>query len=139
MSALDLVEALIRVGTTLKDAWNDAKQSDPSMDWTKFITSSECTAAYASIGPVLDGLTQPAVTQALTEVRAKQATLLAGNSVLSLSSGQLAQYDALLDVENQLMRKYAANATKTSEWVSWIVNDALPDLFKILSIAAPLL
>lgn len=139
MSALDVVEALIQVGTTLKDAWNDAKQSDPSMDWTKFITSSEFTAAHASIGPVLDGLTQPAVTQALTEVRAKQATLLAGKSVMSLSSAQLAQYDALLDVENQLMRKYATNATKTSDWVSWIVDDALPDLFKVLSIMAPLL
>jgi hypothetical protein len=139
MSALDVVEALIQVGTTLKDAWNDAKQSDPSMDWTKFITSSEFTAAYASIEPVLDGLTQPAVTQALTEIRARQATLLAGNSVMSLSSARLAQYDALLDVENQLMRKYAANATKTSDWVSWIVDDALPDLFKVISIAVPLL
>jgi serine/threonine-protein kinase len=59
--------------------------------------------------------------------------------LMSLPRAQLAQYDALLDVENQLMHKYAANAAKTSDWVSWLVDDALPDLFKLVSIASPLL
>jgi hypothetical protein len=41
--------------------------------------------------------------------------------------------------ENQLMRQYAANATKTSDWVWWIVDDALPDPFKVVGLVAPLL
>ena len=45
----------------------------------------------------------------------------------------------MLDVENQLMRKYAANFGKTAEWVSWIVDDALPDLIKVATVVIPLL
>ena len=139
MSAINVVENLIKAGTTLKDAWNDAKQRDPSMDHEKFISSPELTKAYGSIATILDGLTQPNVTQALVEVRAKQAALLGGKSVIDLSTDKLAQYDALLDVENQLMHKYAANTSKTSDWVSWIIDDALPAVIKVAQVVLPLL
>jgi len=37
------------------------------------------------------------------------------------------------------MRKFAANAGKTAEWVSWLVDDALPDLIKWRKVVVPLL
>ena len=58
---------------------------------------------------------------------------------MALSTDKLAQYDALLDTENLLMRKFAANAGKTAEWVSWLVDDALPDLIKVAKVVVPLL
>jgi hypothetical protein len=139
MSAIDVVEGLIKTGTTIKDAYTNAKQRDPTMTMEKFVGSPELAAAYGSAATILNGLTQPNVTQALTEVRAKQTALINGKSVMDLPTDKLAQYDALLDVENQLMRKFAANAGKTEEWVSWIVDDALPDLIKVAKIALPLL
>ena len=73
------------------------------------------------------------------EIRAKQVALLAGKSVMELPTDKLAQYDALLDVENQLMRKFAAGSGKTEEWVSWLVDDALPVLIKVAKVVIPLL
>jgi hypothetical protein len=139
MNAIGVVEGLIKAGTTIKDAWTNAKQRDPSMNWEKFITSSELGTAYEQVSGILNGLTQPAVDGALKEIRTKEAALLNGQSVMDLSADKLAQYDALLDVENQLMRKYAANFGKTADWVSWIVDEALPDLIRVAKVVVPLL
>jgi hypothetical protein len=139
MSAIDVVEGLMKAGTTIKDAWTNANQRDPSMDWQKFIASPELTTAYGQVSGILSGLTQPALDGALKEVRTKEAALLNGQSVMALSTDKLAQYDALLDTENLLMRKFAANAGKTAEWVSWLVDDALPDLIKVAKVVVPLL
>jgi len=139
VSAIEVVEGLIKAGTTVKDAWSKAKQRDPAMDRDKFIASDELKGAFGQVSTILNGLTQPAVDKALTEVRGKQTALLGGKSVMELPTDKLAQYDALLDVENQLMRKYAANAGMTSEWVSWLVDDALPMLIKVAKVVLPLL
>lgn len=139
MTAIAVVEGLIKSGTTIKDAWSKAKQRDPAMDPQKFIASDELKGAYGQVASILNGLTQPAVDKALGELRAKQVALLAGKSVMELPTDKLAQYDALLDVENQLMRKYAANAGMTAEWVSWLVDDALPMLIKVAKVVLPLL
>ena len=139
MSAIQVVEGLIKAGATLKDAWIDAKERDHSIDWQRFVASDEFSAAYREVSGILDSLTQPAVNQALSEIRGKQKALLGGQSLMAVSTEKLAQYDALLDVENQLMRKFAANAGKTAEWVSWIVDDALPHLIKVAKVVLPLL
>ena len=139
MSAINVVEGLIKTGTMMKDAWTKSKQRDPNIDWQHFVASDEFSSAYSHVSSILDGLTQPAVNQALSEIRAKQTALLEGQSVMALSNEKLSQYDALLDVENQLMRKYAANAGKTAEWVSWLVDDALPHLIKVAKVVLPLL
>jgi hypothetical protein len=139
VSAIDVVEGLIKAGTTIKDAYTKAKARDPAMDKEKFVVSDELKGAYGQLATIVDGLTQPAVDKALGEVRAKQVALLAGKSVMELPTDKLAQYDALLDVENQLMRKYAANAGMTVAWVSWLVDDALPALIKVARIVLPLL
>jgi hypothetical protein len=139
MSATEVVEGLIKSGTTIKDAMAKAKQRDGTMTWEKFVGSDEFTTAYGQVSGTLKGLTQQSVDAALVEVRTKQTALLGGKSVMDLATDKLAQYDALLDVENQLMRKYASTVTRSAEWVSWIVDDALPVLIKVAKVAIPLL
>jgi len=139
MSATEVVEGLIKAGTTIKDGWSKAKQRDAAMTWQKFMDSAEFTTAFGQASSVINGLTQPAVDKALVEIHAKQVALVAGKSVMDLPTDKLAQYDALLDVENQLMRKFAAGSGKTEEWVSWLVDDALPDLIKVAKVVLPLL
>jgi len=139
MSATEVVEGLIKAGTTIKDGWTKAKQRDATMTWQKFMESPEFAGAFGQASSVINGLTQPAVDQALVEIRAKQAALLGGKSVMELATDKLAQYDALLDVENKLMRKFAAGAGTTAEWVSWLVDDALPVLIKVAAVVIPLL
>jgi len=139
VSATELVENLIKAGTTVKDAFSKAKQRDATMTWEKFIDSPEASTAQGQLTGVLNGLTQPNVTKALVQVRSKQTALLAGKSVVELPTDKLAQYDALLDVENQLMRKYAADFGMTAECVSWLVDDALPQLIKVAKVVLPLL
>lgn len=139
MSATEIVENLIKAGTTVKDAYSKAKQRDATMSWDKFIDSPEASTAKGQLSSILTGLTQPNVNKALEQVRGKQTALLAGKSVVELPTDKLAQYDALLDVENQLTRKYAANFGMTSDWMSWLVDDALPNLIKVAKVVLPLL
>lgn len=139
MSAIDVVEGLVKAGTTIKDAWTKAKQRDAGMDAAKFVASDELKAAYGQVATLVNGLTQQAIDKALAEVRGKQVALLGGKSVMELATDKLAQYDALLDVENQLMRKWAANAGMTVDWVSWLVDEALPVLIKVAKVVVPLL
>jgi hypothetical protein len=139
VSATEVVENLMKAGTTIKDGWSKAKQRDATMTWTKFMDSAEFTGAFGQASSAIDALTQPAVTKALVDIRTKQGALLAGKSVMELPTDKLAQYDALLDVENQLMRKFATNTGRTEEWVSWLVDDALPVLIKVAKVVLPLL
>jgi hypothetical protein len=139
MSAIAVIEGLIKVGTTIKDAFITAKKNDASTTWETFIVSNEFTVVYGQVSGLLNNLSQPQVTSALEQIRGKEVALLGGQSVMDLSTEKLAQYDALLDVENQLMRKYAANAGKNVEWVSWLVDDALPILIKVAKVVLPIL
>lgn len=139
MSATEIVENLIKAGTTVKDAYSKAKQRDASVTWQTFLATDEAKKAEGDVSSLLKGLTQPSVTKALGEVRGKMTALLAGKSVVELPTDKLAQYDALLDVENQLTRKYAVSFGMTAEWVGWLVDDALPNLIKVAKIVLPLL
>ncbi len=139
MSATRTIEGLILAGTSIKAAWATARQNDPDMDWQAFIGSNEFNAAYGEVAQILSQLTRAEVDKALGEVRAKQAALLNGQSIMNLPTEKLAQYDALLDTENLLMRKYAANFAKTAEAVEWLIDDALPTLLKVVRIVLPLL
>jgi hypothetical protein len=139
MGAIDVVENLIQAGVAMKDAWTAARKTRPSLTWEEFLGTPEFTGGYEKISGVLKKVTQSEVEKAIDTVHAKKKALLGGLSVIQLSTDKLAQYDALLDVENQLVRKYAANASKSAEWVSWIIDDALPDLVKVAKIVIPLL
>lgn len=139
MNAVEVVESLVKVGTAMKGAWTNAKSLDANMDWEKFIRSNDFAKAYEQVTPILNGLTQADVTRALERVRAKEAAVLNGQSPIQLSTEKLAQYDALLDVENQLMRKFAANASKSTAWVSWVVDDMLPVMIKVAKVVIPIL
>lgn len=139
MNAVEVVESLVKVGAAMKAALTDARSRDADMDWDKFILSDEFSKAYAHVAPILNGLTQANVTSALQRVRAKEAAVLNGQSPIHLSTEKLAQYDALLDVENQLMRKFAANASKSTAWVSWVIDDMLPVLIKVAKVVIPIL
>lgn len=139
MSATRTVEGLIQAGTTLKAAWATARQDDPDLDWQAFVGSNEFNAAYGEVSQILSQLSRSEVDKALGEVRAKQAALLNGQSIMNLPTEKLAQYDALLDTENLLMRKYAANFTKTAEAVAWLIDDALPTLLRVAKVVLPLL
>lgn len=139
MSATEIVENLIKAGTTVKDAYSKAKQRDATVTWQTFLGTDEAKKAEGDVSSLLKGLTQPNVTKGLGEVRTKMTALLGGKSVVELPTDKLAQYDALLDVENQLTRKYATNYGMTAEWVAWLVDDALPNLIKVAKVVLPLL
>lgn len=139
MSAGAVIEGLLQVGATVKDAWTKAKGKDEKTTWKKFLASTEFDAAYKSVSTILKGLTQKTITAALQAVRDKEKALLAGKSVMDLSIEKLAQYDALLDVENQLMRKFAANVTKRDQWITWLIDDGLPVLIRVGKVVIPLL
>lgn len=139
MSATEIVENLIKAGTTVKDAYSKAKQRDATTTWETFLNTPEAATAQGQVASILKSLTQPNVNKALGDVRGKMTALLAGKSVVELPTDKLAQYDALLDVENQLTRKYAANFGMTAEWVAWLVDDALPNLIKVAKVVLPLL
>src|SRR5262249_52592364 len=92
MSANDRIEGLIKAGAAIKTAWTSARQRDPELDRVGFLGSAEFNTAYAQLSGILNGLTQPAVTKALTEIRAKELALLGGMSVMELPTEKLSQY-----------------------------------------------
>ena len=139
MTAAAVIEGMVDAGTTLGTAMTNARQSNPTLSWTTFLTTTAFSAAYAAVAPTLEGLIESSVNSALTDIRTKQASLLGGGAVTDLSPGLLPAYSALLDVENQLMSRYAANFGRTADCLAWLVDDALPILIKAAPIVLPLL
>lgn len=87
---------------------------------------------------IVAGMTQAAISNALTAIRAKQAGLLNGSTVFLIPVSKVPQYTALLDVENILVSKYAALADNHAGWTTWLVDTALPELLRLAPLVLPL-
>jgi len=139
MDAETIIDELEKLGVLVKAAFTKAKGNTSSLDWEKFLTSDEFGKIQKEVLTFLKSLKASDIQDSLKQIYAKQTALLNGKKISALPKDKLRQYSQLVDAENILVSQELAQAKASSEFLSWLVNDALPVLMKITPVFAALL
>jgi hypothetical protein len=140
MEASTILTLLLQLGTMLHDVLSKTGHTDGSdIDWSSVIQSD----AFRGVAGTVAGLAETLagvddVQPAVDEIDAKQASLLKGRLLPQLSVEELVQYSALARARLLLTTKALTSAMK-GDFQSWLVDDALPDLVRVVPIVLPLL
>ena len=137
MSAITVIEGLIKLGTIIADV--KAKKADSGeFDFAAFLNDDAPKNMQATVKSILSGLKPGDIASAIAGVESKQKDLLAGEAVVDLSNEKLIQYATLNNTKlllNTAQVKQAADA----DFYVWLADDGLPDLIKIAGVVLPLL
>ena len=139
MSAVDTVEALLRLGVAVKTAYSNAQTQNSSIDWSKFLTSPDFQAIQSDVNNLVARLTQTDLDQAIAAMQQKEAALLGNQSPAQLPMDKLLQYSDLVHTESLLVNRKVKSITATQEALSWLVDTLLPTLVSVAKVIIPLL
>jgi hypothetical protein len=133
MTAAELIESLTRLGVIINDSLN----KDPTTKLT-----IDVALKNADLKKVVTDLTasfsDSDFTNAIAVLEQKQAALLGGGTLASLSTDKLIQYAELGNVRVVLAGKQVA-AAMNPQFLTWLTTDALPILLKAAPLVIPLL
>ncbi len=138
MSPAQVIESMLRAGTTIRDAFREAREKDAAVDWAAFLKSKEAKEAFDDVSDLIAAIKGGALVETLHATRKKMADLRANRKLIQLQAAELTQYNALLDVEAQLTVKLIKDPGIT-DLPGWLVNEALPVLAKVAGVVIPLL
>lgn len=127
MKATEVIEQLIRLGSLIKDAAEDAGARN--IDWAKFFASPEYARIGAAVQALVARLDEDDVASAIARMKKKQLALLNGRSVGDLPAEQLFQYMDLSDARLALAARKVQIAANPP-FLQWLVEDALPVLLR---------
>jgi hypothetical protein len=140
MEASTILTLLLQLGTMLQDVLSKTGHTEGSaIDWSAVIQSD----AFKGVASTVAGLAETLagvddVQPAVDEIDAKQTSLLKGRQLPQLSVDELVQYSALARARLLLTTKALADAM-TGGFQSWLVDDALPVLVRVVPLVLPLL
>jgi hypothetical protein len=129
MNAAETIETLLKLGVTVKDGVSSGK------------TVAQLLAdqnVQTAISGLLANLSEGDLNATIQAVQQKQEALLNGQPVSLLTTDKLRQYSDLLDAESALVSKQASVGA-TANFLSWLVDDALPVLVRVAPVVIPLL
>ena len=138
MNAGQVIERLIKIGMATKASYEQARQDNGSLSWSKFARSKAFKDVQREVGTLLEGLTQDDVTKAVQRIRRKQKAFLAGRKIFELPIEDLLQFGKLADAESILVRKEMKKLGASSTFLWWLQKDALPVLADVAKIVIPL-
>jgi hypothetical protein len=130
MNAVDTIETLLKLGITVKD-----QASGSTVNITKILANQD---VQKGISDLLGTLSEGDLEATIQALQQKETALLNGQTIADLSGDKLRQYSDLLDAENVLVGKEAALGA-SQEFLSWLVDDALPILVRVAPVVIPLL
>jgi hypothetical protein len=137
MGAAEVIEALIRIGTVVKDSL--AKKGEGGkVDWNAFLQSDDFKKVQKTVEDLIGLLKSADLKKAIEEVDAKQTAMLKGRSVADLPTLELVQYAKLAQVRMLLATEQLTRALNPP-FIQWVVDDALPTLVTLAPIVLPLL
>jgi hypothetical protein len=139
MDATQVIHALLKAGFHAKHALEEARSRDPDFDWGKFVASKDFTAVAKDVEATLQGMTQSDVAKAVARIRKKQAALLAGRPISGLSFDELMQFGQLADAAGILVRKEIQQLGANANFISWLVDEALPVLRTVAQVVLPII
>ncbi len=138
MSAGTLIESLLSLGMTVKDAFVSANKSEP-VDWNTFLGTKQFRDIQDEVQKLLQKIGKNEVQAALAAVQEKKKALLGGKPISALSPEKLLQFFDLLTVEGVLVRKELESASESAAFFDWLVEEALPKLVAVARVVVPLL
>lgn len=122
MSAIDTINNLLTLGVQVKEAATKSGQTVAS-----FVESSDFKSIQDSVTNVLKSLQPQDLQSAVKAIQQKETDFLNGRQIADLSTDELTQFNALADVEHQLVIKLLKQPNPKS-FLTVLVNDVLPVL-----------
>ena len=137
MSAIDVIKALIKLGTVIADA---AKKSTAggAFDFSTFLKTDAPATIVGDVSTIMDALKPGQIEDAVKQVVQKENDLLAGRSLTALSVEESIQYSTLVDSELTLQTAKLKRAMD-SDFYDWLLKEGLPDLVAMAKVLLPLL
>jgi hypothetical protein len=139
MDAPQVIESLLQLGVGVKDAYTNAKQADGTLDWARFLRTSDFKKIEGNVQQLVGNLTETDIDKAIDAVRTKETALLAGVAIADLPAERLLQYSDLLDIETALVNRKVKSVSASAQALQWVVEDLLPVLVKVAKVVIPLL
>jgi len=137
MNAGEVVETLMKLGVHMKDAFTKFSLTT-AKGWLEFLEDPAGKTAIQDVSDLLDELTIGDIKNAVLQVQAKEKAFLKGRRISELSASDLVAFQALLDVENALIRK-ELSLLGTAQFWHVLVDDVLPVLLSVAKVVIPLL
>jgi hypothetical protein len=137
MSAINVIKALITLGTVIADA---AKKSTAgsAFDFLNFLKTDAPATIVDDVSNIMNALKPDQIEDAVQQVVKKENDLLAGRSLTALSVEEAVQYSTLVDSELTLQTAKLKRAMD-ADFYSWVLKEGLPDLVATAKVLLPLL
>ena len=138
MSAVEVIENLIKIGTIAADAAEKNKK-DEKFDYVKFFSSTAPDEIASAVKTILISLKTDDLTAAKDSVEKKQKDLLAGKQLHELSTEKLIQYSSLTNTKLTLQTAILKRAIE-GDFFTWLVDGGgLDSIIKVAKVVVPLL
>jgi hypothetical protein len=135
MSAVSTIEALIRLGLKVKDAFATSRK-----DWPTFLESADFRAIETDVDQLLQELRPDDIQQAIVAIQKKKVDLRAGKDIAQLTPDKLLQFFDLLEAEKVLVLKQLTESPRSKQdFLTVLERDVLPTLVSIARVVIPLL
>lgn len=138
MSAVDVIENLIKIGTIAADAAEKNKK-DGKFDYVTFFSSTAPTEIGDAVKTILNALNKDEVKEAINSVEKKQKDLLSGKQLHELGTEKLVLYSSLADSKLALQTAMLKRDIE-GDFFTWIVDGGgLSSILKVSKVVIPLL
>ncbi len=137
MNAGEVVETLMQLGVHMKDAFTKFSLTT-AKGWLEFLEDPAGKTALGDVSGLLSQLTVGDIKNAVLQVQAKEKAFLKGRKISELSASDLVAFQALLDVENALVRKELSHLGTVQFW-HVLVDNVLPVLLSVAKAVIPIL
>ena len=137
MNAGEVVETLMQLGVHVKRAFNQFTLTT-AKGWVEFLEDPAGKEALDDVSQLLSALTIGDIKNAVLQVQSKEKAFLKGRRISELSATDLIAFQALLDVENALIRKELSHLGTVQFW-RVLADDVLPVLLSVAKVVIPLL
>jgi hypothetical protein len=137
MNAGEVIETLMQLGVHVQDAFSRFSLTT-AKGWVDFLADPAGKSATADVSQLLAELTVGDIRNAVLQVQAKEKAFLNGRKISELSASDLVAFQALLDVENALVRKELSQLGTVQFWQS-LVDNVLPVLISVAKVVIPIL
>src|SRR5215471_600304 len=122
LTADEVVEALLKMGVSVRDAFVDAQAHSGSMDWVKFLESQPWNDIKVQVEGLIERISgDDSVDKAIAAVDDKRDHMLAGREVAALPADELHAYSALLDARSLLVQTKLQQLQQGSAFLKWLV------------------
>lgn len=140
MSTKDLFAALEKLAKAAKQLADETADinKDGKVNWDDVVAAAGDQKFRDLVDNVLGQAKRKEIYAGLSDIDKKKTELVAGRSYAEMSSDELDKYAALRSAEKILYQAADKIERGRSQFVAWLVDDALPVLGTVLKVVIPL-